>query len=250
MKYITLKNLGLIGGTIAGTVGLAIMPVAAIANTTSSSTSGSSTTAGSNAQLLQMIINRGNSEIDRRLTQLNTLDTKISNSSKINSSDASSMTAQVNGEISGLQSLKTTLDAETTLAGAKTAAESIFSEYRVYALITPKVNLVKTADDQQVTESKLSALAAKLQADITADQNAGKTVSSLQTELNDLTAKVQAAQSISSSIETAVAPLQPSDYNSDHAILSGDGTQLKTAQTDIVAAITDAKNIISSLKTL
>ena len=249
MKHITLKNFGLITGTIVGTVGLAIVPASALATSNTAST-GSTSTSSKQAARLQLIINRGNAEINRRLNTLGTLGTKISAATKLTSADQASLTSEVNDEVSGLQSLKISLDADTTLTGAETDAHSIFSGYRVYALIVPKVYLIKTADDQQVTETKLSTLVTKLQTAITTDQTAGKSVTSLQNSLNDMTSKVQAAQTISSNIETTVLPLMPSDYNTDHTILSGDRDQLKTAQTDITTAITDAKSIISGLKSL
>ena len=65
-----------------------------------------------------------------------------------------------------------------------------------------------------------------------------------------MTTQVSNAQAISSSIESKVLTLQPSDYNSDHTLLNGDAAQLKTAHTDNEAAFTEAKNIVASLKTL
>ena len=128
--------------------------------------------------------------------------------------------------------------------------QSIYTEYRVYALVTPKIYLVRSADDQQVAETKLTALSVKLQARITADQTAGKNVAALQADLNDLNAKVSAAQAISASIGPKVLDLQPSDYDSNHAVLSGDRDQLKTAHSDNQAALSDAKTIAAGLKTL
>jgi hypothetical protein len=63
-----------------------------------------------------------------------------------------------------------------------------------------------------------------------------------------MTSKIAAAQAISSAMEANVINLQPSDYNSNHSLLSGDAATLKTAAADNQAAITDAKTIIASLK--
>jgi hypothetical protein len=251
MKYNPLKSFSLTGLTFVGTMVLAVVPVSALASVNGAGAANSNA-ASSTAQTkqLQLIISRGNNEITRRLTTLNKLSSKISSDTKLSASDKSNLTDEVNTEIGDLTSLKTTLDGETLVANAKTDAQSIFTEYRVYALVMPKIYLVKTADAQQITETKLTTLAGKIQNDITADQKAGKDVSSLQTTLNDMTAKVQAAQSISSNIESSVVNLQPSDYNSDHTVLSGDNAQLKTAQSDITATVTDAKSLVSSLASL
>lgn len=250
MKHSLFKRFSLGFGVILGFAMIISIPLTtfAISTTTSSSTS-KTATANSQARL-QQIINRGNSEINRRLTTLNGLSSKIASATKLTSSDQNDLTTVVNNEISGLTNLKTTLDSETQVTNAITDAQSIFSDYRVFALVVPQTDLIKTADDQQVTETKLSTLSSKIQADITSDQTAGKNVTNLQTQLNALVAKIQAAQTISNSIETSVITLTPSDYNTNHSVLSGDRNQLKTAQSDIVVAITEAKSLVSSLKSV
>jgi hypothetical protein len=245
MKRINIRRFSLLTSTVISVIGLAAVPVSALA-TTKTDASASTSTAANQARL-QLIITRGDNEIARRLTTLNTLTSKINGAAKLSASDKSTLSSEVSSEISGLTSLKTQLDADTTVTAAKTDAQTIITGYRVYALIVPKVELVKVADDQQVTEGKLTALATKLQSRITAEQSAGKSVTTLQSDLTDLNKQVSAAATLSTTIESSVINLQPTDYDSNHSVLSGDHSQLKTAQTEIQAAITDAKNIISGL---
>lgn len=209
------------------------------------------TATGTTAQQhLQTIISKGDQEITRRLSTLNTLTSKINAATKLTSSDKATLSGEVSSTITGLTSLKAKLDAETTVAAARTDVQDIYSEYRVYALVAPKVTLIKVADDQQVVEGKLVTLAQKLQARIAAAQQKGQDVSALSNELNDMTSKTSAAQTISSGIENSVISLQPNDYNSNHALLSGDSTQLKTAHSDNQTAYSDAKSIVAALKTM
>jgi hypothetical protein len=239
---------------VSGTLlfsGMASAATSASVNASSTSGSGSntSTTATKNQQQrVQNIITKGNAEIARRLTTLDTLNAKINAATHLSASDKSTLTSEVSSTTSGLTALKSTLDADTTITAAHTDAESIYTEYRVYALVAPKVGLVKVADDQQVVQGKLTTLSGKLQTRITAEQQAGKNVASLQSELTDMNNQITSASKISTNIESSVINLQPSDYNSNHAVLSGDNTQLKTAHTDDQNAFTDAKSIVSSLK--
>jgi hypothetical protein len=227
------------------------LPIAALVATPLLGTvAGAESVATANQSRLPVIISKGDQEITRRLTTLSSLTSKINAATKLTASDKTTLTNEVNSTISGLTTLKSQLDAETTVAAAKIDVANIYSEYRVYALVAPKVGLIKVADDQQVVESKLTALSTKLQARITADQTAGKDVTALQADLTDLNAKVSASQTISSNIESSVINLEPTDYNSNHAVLTGDSAQLKNAHTDNVAASTDAKNIITGLKAL
>ena len=243
-----LKRISLQSGLLLGTFSLIAAPASALASV--NATTATSGTSKADQTKITYIISHGNTEINRRVTTLNALSSKISSATKLSASDQSSLSGSVNDELSNLNSLKTKLDADTDLATAKSDAQSIITDYRVYALVVPQVNLVKTADDQQVAEAKLGDLAVKLQSRITAAGAAGKTVTSLQAQLSDLNTKIAAAQAISSTIETNVVALQPSDYDSNHAVLSGDRDQLKTAQADIQAALSDAKGIVASLKTL
>ncbi len=218
--------------------------------TTNTTTTQQSTATANEQTRLQNIISKGDQEIARRLASLATLTTKINAATRLTASDKTTLTNEVNDTISGLNTLKTKLDSETTIAAARTDVQDIYTEYRVYALVAPKINLVKVADDQQVAEQKLATLIQKLQSRITTAQSKGKEATALQNALNDMTTKVNAAQSISSSIQSKVIGLQPTDYNSDHAILSGDSAQLKSAHADNQAAYQDAKQIVAGLKAL
>ncbi|HSX28169.1 MAG TPA: hypothetical protein VLF60_01835 [Candidatus Saccharimonadales bacterium] len=210
----------------------------------------SNTEAQKTAERLANIKTKGDAEITRRLTALNTLSGKITAAKKLTTTDKATLTAEVTAEVSGLTALKTKLDGETSIAAAAADAQSILTEYRVYALIMPKVALIKTADDQQAVQAKLTALAAKIQTRLTTAKNNGKDVAALQAKLTDMTAKTTAANNLSIAVEAKVITLKPTDYNNDHKILGGYRDQLKTAHSDDQAALADAKSIVASLKTL
>lgn len=265
MKITTsIKHIGskvAVASTVAALGSSMLIPGAAnalSANTSTSSTSPTSTSTSSKSTAasatdqahLQNIIAKGDQEIERRLTSLSTLASKINAATKLTSSDKATLTSEVSDTTSGLTALKTQLDSETTVAAARTDAQNIYTEYRVYALVTPKVNLIKVADDQQVVEQKLQTLAQKLQTRLTAEQSKGKDVTSLQSTLTDMNNQIAAAQGISSAMESKVIGLQPTDYNSDHSLLSGDSAQLKTAHSDNQTAFQDAKQIVAGIKAL
>lgn len=216
-------------------------------NVTTDSTSTS--TANEKARL-QNIITKGDQEIARRLASLSKLTSKIDAATKLTNADKATLTAEVNATTSGLNTLKAKLDAETTMVAARADVQSIYTEYRVYALVAPKVGLIKVADDQQVAEEKLQALTQKFQTRLNAARSKGKNVDALEAVLSDMIQKVNASASISSTIQAKVIGLQPTDYNNDHAVLSGDSAQLKTAHADNIAAYQDAKQIVAGLKGL
>lgn len=209
-----------------------------------------STNASDEKAKLQKIIAKGDQEIARRLASLSKLTDKINAATKLTDADKATLTAEVSATADSLNTLKAKLDAETTVAAARADVQSIYTEYRVYALVAPKVGLIKVADDQQVAEQKLQALIQKFQTRLNAAKAKGKNVSALEATLNDMTQRVNASVSTSSAVQAKVIGLQPTDYNNDHAVLSGTSAQLKAVHASNVAAYQDAKQIVAGLKDL
>jgi len=201
-----------------------------------------------NPSHLQTIITKGNEEIGRRQNTLSTLTNKIDNATHLTTSDKTTLSTEVGTTISGLATLKGQLVADTNVCSARNDALSIYTEYRVYAIVAPKIELIKVADDQLSVQANLNALSTKLQTRITADQNAGKNVTTLQNELNSMNGLVSSAGAISTQIESAVINLEPTDYNTNHSVLVGDSAQLKIAHQDDQTAYSDAKTIVAGLK--
>jgi hypothetical protein len=199
-------------------------------------------------QQIDTIQSRSDAEIARRLSKLNQLSAVISGDTRLSASDKNMLTSQVAGEISDLTSLRSKIAADTDLGTTRIDAQSIYTEYRVYALIVPKMWLVRTANDQSVVEAKLNTLIGKLQTRINSAAAKGKDIAALQSALNDMSTQVKAAQAISSAVAPKVLPLQPTDFNNDHTILSGYLAQLKTAHAANKAAANDAKTIVQDLK--
>src|SRR5439155_8747525 len=93
-------------------------------------------------------------------------------------------------DVSGLQQLDQTIQADTTLQAVRSDARKIFTDYRVYALVLPVVHMVRGADAiTNVIVPKLDAAAPHLQDAIT-QQNK----SNLQPLLDDLETQTAAAR--------------------------------------------------------
>ena len=206
---------------------------------------------GSNtSQRLALIKDRASAEVDRRLAKLNQLDTVMSADARLTPASKMALTEQVSAEISGLTAQKAKVLADTDVDTARIDAQAIVTSYRVYALILPKIWMVRAADDQLAVEDKLNTLGGKLQTRINEAQSKGHDVTALQSALNELQSKTQAAQTLSALVEQKTLPLQPTDYNNDHTLLSGYREQLKTAHADIITAAADAKAVVQGLKGL
>lgn len=236
---------------IAVTSTAIVMGLAAgiVAAQTNSSAAGSRQT---NAQIQKVsnLKNRADQEINRRLTTLNSLLTKITASKKLSDTNKSSLSTLIQSDITNLTTLKSKIAVDSDLATLRSDVQLIVKDYRIYLLIRPKAGIVVAGDTVLANTEKLSTLAGKLQTRISQAQAAGKDVSALQTAYTDMQAKIADAQKQALNAQTAVMPLTPEGYPANKTTLLSAVGMLKTARTDMQTARKDAETIIRGLKTL
>lgn len=199
-------------------------------------------------QGIESIKNKASREIDRRISALNNLITRINNNQKLTTDEKSSLSAQAQSEISGLISLKSRIASGTDLATLRTDVKSIINEYRVYALIMPKTGIIYSADLILSHVTSLNNIYSKLQARIQTAQQKGKDVTSLQNSLNDMKTKLDDAQKQAQAAKAAVLILEPNGYPANKTQLLSSRADLKTAREDLVAAKKDANAILQGLR--
>ena len=193
---------------------------------------------GATVEKLQAI---GNCEIDRRLATLNALAAKISSSRVLSSSDAAALSAIVSSDKSGLTSLRATIDAETDVTALKADLLKIVTDYRVYVLVVPQVNLVNAADAVVATQARFATVNTNLSARIAAAKAAGKDVTAAQADLDAMNSDVAAAVALATPIPGKLLPLTPADYNGGTA-----GPVITAARADLVKARDDVRSAIAA----
>lgn len=200
------------------------------------------------ATKLQERITSGNSQIALRVKDLNVVEAKMTGVVTLSKNAKDTLIAQIASEISGLNALKSKIDSGTTLSSVDAGIKTIYSDYRVYVLILPKIALIETADKELVTSaqfSQLNKLLAPLVAAAAKSNSNGAKVA--QVALKNMDKEYRQARAISATIEVNVLPLQPSDYNSNPGILKGDNAQLVTANKDNNLAAKDAVAVLVAL---
>jgi hypothetical protein len=255
--------------TIAGSIALAsVIPFAAFAqtNVTASVTSNNPSTAisGSASANTDMSANvtattmtsakaRADKEIQRRITNLNSLSTSIGSMKNVSASDKTSLQSSISSEISALTTLQTTIDSETVLANLKTEIQSIAKDYRVYLLILPQGRIAVSADRIATIVSDMQQLEPKLSARISAAQTAGVSVTAAQAAYADLQAKVSDASTQSQAAFTETQSLTPDQGNatieaSNTAAIKDAAVKIKIATADLKAARADIATILNAVK--
>ncbi len=244
-----------IGVSITGAAAIAalLLTIApAYAQTVTSSTSSSG---ANSASRLAAIITMANSDIALRITSLNALNTRVQAMANESAAEKASISTQVQTNITGLNALQTKIDADTTPATARTDAATIFTTFRIYALVIPQGWILASADRVTTITGLLTTLGTKMQTRITADQTAGDNVTALTSALTDMNAKIADANTQSAAAQSGVSSLVPDQGNtsvaaSNKAALVAAKTDIQTASTDLKAARADVTTILQGLKTL
>lgn len=143
---------------------------------------------------LQNIIKAADEMIANRITSLNNLNTRIQGDTKLTVDEKASLTADVTTAITGLNTLKAKIDADTDVATAKADTKQIVTNFYIYARLEPKMRIFITLNNLQTTITNLQNLVPQIQSLITTLNSQGKDTSDISLLLNDISAQLTAAQ--------------------------------------------------------
>ena len=185
----------------------------------------------------------GDCEIARRFTTLNDLAARIADAKFATSEHKTALGDEVSSTKSGLTALKTKIDAETGLEAMKGEIRQIATDFRVYVLVAPKVNLVLGADRVAASETKFDAIDKRLGDLIAKAEAAGKDVTDARAHLANMNAAVDKALGLASPLAAELLPLTPAQFNAGTAgpILTDARTKLGEARTQLRTAAAEAK---------
>ena len=185
----------------------------------------------------------GNCEIERRFTTLTALSSKVTSSTTLTTSDAAALTAEIGATRTGLTDLKATIDAETAVPALKAEIARIATDFRVYLLVGPQVNLVSGADRVVASQSMFTKVDTNLAARIAAAKAAGKDTTAAQSDLDAMNAAVTKAVGIATPLPATLLPLTPAQYNAGTAgpVLNSARAALVQARDLLKSAVQDAK---------
>ena len=189
--------------------------------------------------------------VDLRLATLSALKIAVNGATNLSSGDRSTLSALLATDTSGLGSLKTRTNAETTVAAVKDDARSMVQDYRIYLLVVPKVRFAIAGDTEtnvianlRDVHDKLATVAAQLAAK-------GKDTSTETAQLADMSSKLDAAQSALNGQVADLLAIQPGPNGTAiHAAVLTVRGAIRGARDDIAAAVALAKQVRQELKAL
>jgi hypothetical protein len=194
----------------------------------------------------------GDCEISRRLTTLSKLSSRVSSSNVLTSSDKAALSSEISAAVSGLNSLKATIDSDSTVADLRSDVTKIATQFRVYLLVVPQVNLVAAADGVLAAQPHFASIGTDLAARIAAAQAAGKDVTAAQAALDAMNTQVANAVSLATGLPAKLLPLTPADYNAGSAgpVIRSARTALGQARVDLRAAVAAAQTCRTALRAI
>ena len=191
-----------------------------------------------------------NCEVNRRLATLSDLSARVAASRAIAGSDATALAAEIAAENSGLTALKARIDSETALLALRADLVRVVTDYRVYVLVVPQVNLTIGSDVVRAAQAKFGQIGTALAARIASAHAAGKDATAAQSALDAMNASVAAAQALVAPLPAKLLALTPAQFNAGTAgpVLNAARAALAHARDDLKAAAVDAKACLAALR--
>ena len=193
-------------------------------------------------QSLSTIQAKAAAAISLRVNDLNTAVNKV-NTSKDLGTDSATLAAYLQADIAPLQALGQKIAGDTSPSTAGADAATIFTNFRVLALVLPAARLAATADGNDLTTiPKLTALSAKAAARGNPSNDA-----TVQPLINDLNEQIRAATNSTSGVASAVLGYLPAQWTAKHSLLAPSLASVMAAKGDVTKALADVAQLRSDL---
>jgi predicted nucleic acid-binding Zn-ribbon protein len=210
-----------------------VLPASALA--VNSSPSGMKAAAAQNR--IEVLKERADAEITRRINSINNLLTRINAMKRLTDSDKSNLENEANQMISNLNSLKAKIDGDTDVQTIRKDRQDIFTQYRIYMLFMPQLRIYVAADRILDTKDLMQKVLDKLNPLATTDSQKSL-LKDAQDKLNDASAKAQDAIN-------AVKDLKPDEGN--QGIASSNRQALMNAKNLLMQGMSDLQSARNDL---
>ncbi len=186
------------------------------------------------------------SEIDRQISLLQALVPKVDGLTHLTPEERSTLSTQIQTEITNLQTLKSRVEGVSEDAALKTNIKNVLSAHKNFSFYIPQIRLLMAAESIDSTANRILETAKKIEKRI--DTQDAADTAEITPLLENMQAKANNAKAQSNAITAAVSPLTASSFPASKATLQSAQTKLKTGMTDIRSALKDLKEVLQLLK--
>lgn len=169
-------------------------------------------------------ITTGTKKIDNRLRRLDTLQSRIDQTRKLNSANKDHLTNEVSNTKLALTELKTELQTTKTAKDARHINQKIVTDNRVYLVVVKKVHLAKLTDHLLYKQVNLVSFAELIKQTAAQKNSADTATATIDKIIADTNANILETRDV----QIHVLSVTPNDYNADKQVLKRDFDKLKT----------------------
>lgn len=199
---------------------------------------------------LEQLKSLGETLIENRIQLLERLKSRIQSSENIPDTTVQSLIADIDKAIADLQALKTQISNETNLDTLKDLVKSIFQNFQVYSVVAPRdLGQSLTAKGMYIL-GRLEAIQRQLQQMLDQKKNEGKDITSLQSLIDQVTAKLNDAKEQLAIAEAKFKSMTPDDSEAAKAAREEGKAAMRTAKQDLKDAHDLLKQIFNALKAM
>ena len=199
---------------------------------------------------LEQLKSLGQTLIENRLQLLERLKSRLQASENIPDATIQTLVADIDKTITDLQNLATEISNATDLEPLKDLVKSIFQNFQVYSVVAPRdLGQSLTAQGMYIL-GRLEAIQRQLQQMLEQKKNQGKDITSLQSLIDQVTAKLNDAKAQLAIADEKFKSMTPA--NSDTAKTSREEGKaaMKAAKQDLKDAHDLLKQIFNALKVM
>ena len=237
-------RLALLGIALAAALTAAAFVKGGTASAASPQATGTPTSHKGCGDDIACVINFGNAAIDLRLADLQKLIDRVNTRKGLTESQRDPIINSANIAIGGLHTLHQKLDDDTVIATARADVQSIYTQFRIFAVQIPSDYAQLWLDDLSNVHDIFVSKEPTIEQEIQKYGSPGNT----QALYTDLVSQVNTASTSISSGQGLIPSLIPSNYPGTTQTLATLKGDLKAARTDLDTAHSDLKQIIAALK--
>lgn len=237
--------------TAAGATPMSLAAGSAPSSTTAPKARAASTiasTSSANTAALAVVKAKAAAAISVRDSALGAAIAAVNANHSLTAADKATVLGTLNGDLSGLNALASTVQADPTLPLASADYTAIFLNFRVFALALPQARLAASADDLTGTVVPHLSDAESRLASLLSGAEAGKDTSAVKAAMADLAKQISSVTTDTSGVAAQVLAYHPGDWNANHAILDQPRASLLAARAAAVQARTDITTVVAALK--
>jgi hypothetical protein len=226
----------------------AFLGVAALAGTALAAPADTTPTPTTKCTAVACVQQVGDAKIAERLAALDKLAGDAQNHKALTDQQRQTILSDVQTNKDGLSALKTKLDGETDINAARADVKTIYTQFRIFAVVIPRDRGEILLFHEQNVIARLTAGNQKITDAIQKAKDKGDDVTQLLALQADYNAKLADATTQANNAQGLVASLTPANYPGTKDTLQTYRSDLKAAHDDIKDAAKDLHQIVQILK--